>query len=718
MRFGFVHRLFTNALAALGVLAIVSTSSLSPLTNAVLIVGLIAAMFVPESWAQKPQMQTVATFAPLGVLANELVHLVRGAPGIEVAVEFAALLQVVRLMTRRGAAHDQQIILLALVHFVTGTVLGGSFAYGVCFIAFVLIAPGALMLSHLRREVEGNYRQGARDRTGLPVDVPRILRSRRVVGRSFLAATLGLALPVLSFTAVLFVLFPRVGLSLFSVNHGRSGTMIGFSDHVDLGQVGVLRSDSALALRFEVEGLAEPPPRYPVRFRGAAFDTYDGRAWLRSDPSRERTVGDRTVRNALAEGKANSKLTIDLEPIDPPVIFIPEGTVDLSLMPHQVVVNQPLELSRGHEQDFRYTNQDMRGLRYEVSVGREAVRYAESTSSDRVARYLTLPPLLSERLRKLAVDLTANAHTSAAKAKAVETYLRSNYGYSLASPSGGKPDPLDHFLFESRAGHCEFFSTAMAILLRSVGVPTRNVTGLVGGIFNRFGRFYAVRQGDAHSWVEVLLADDRSQGVWQTYDPTPAAGTLSASAPTGMRGYMLDFVDALSQRWNRYIVGYDMRLQTGVFQSIAKRTGIKQADLERPPLKKIAMASALAIAIGLAVRHLRRRRNAASGRDGSLPISHHAERSVALYRDLEATLAQLGFARAVATPPLRFAVEVGAANENVAADVLALTLVYLETRWGGKEISLSDESDFRTRIKAIGRAAQPTAAPPSVRAAR
>ncbi len=102
-------------------------------------------------------------------------------------------LQIIRLATRRGAAHDQQVIVLALLHLIAGTVLGGGLGYGLCFVGFLVVAPGALVLSHLRREVEGNYRQGARDRTGLPVDVPRILRSRRVVGQPFLLVTCSLA---------------------------------------------------------------------------------------------------------------------------------------------------------------------------------------------------------------------------------------------------------------------------------------------------------------------------------------------------------------------------------------------------------------------------------------------------------------------------------------------------------------------------------------------
>src|SRR6185295_10635824 len=267
------------------------------------------------------------TAALLAVLAIQAVRILLDENVLDVLVEFAAALQIIRLATRKGAAHDQQVIVLALLHLIAGTVLGGGLGYGLCFLGVLVVAPGALVLSHLRREVEGNYRQGARDRTGLPVDVPRILRSRRVVGRSFLAVTCLLSIPIFVFTALLFVLFPRVGLSLLLMNRGHAGRMIGFSGRVDLGEVGVLRSDPTLAMSVEVPDLSEPPPpRLTLHLRGTALDAYDGRAWSQSetwkrpaelDPADQVLSFDRPVL------PADKRWRIDLEPIDPPVVFVP-----------------------------------------------------------------------------------------------------------------------------------------------------------------------------------------------------------------------------------------------------------------------------------------------------------------------------------------------------------------------------------------------------------
>ena len=116
------------------------------------------------------------------------------------------------------------------------------------------------------------------------------------MGRGFLLSTCLLSIPIFIFTAVLFIIFPRVGLSLLLLSHPHAGRMVGFSDHVDLGQVGVLRSDPSIALRFDTgQDNVPPPPRLTLRFRGTAFDSYDGKAW-------DRTIKDRSGPAAHADG--------------------------------------------------------------------------------------------------------------------------------------------------------------------------------------------------------------------------------------------------------------------------------------------------------------------------------------------------------------------------------------------------------------------------------
>jgi transglutaminase-like putative cysteine protease len=717
MRFGLVHRIMTDALATLGLLAVVSTASLSPWSNALLLVGLAASLAIPDRWQGRPALRHFATLAPLALLLVQGVRLLVGRSPLDIAVEFAALLQIVRLATRRGAVHDQQIIVLALLHFVAGTVLGGGLTYGLCFFGFLVVAPGALVLSHLRREVEGNYRQGARDRTGLPVDVPRILRSRRVVGRGFLGATCLLSVPILIFTTALFILFPRIGLSLLLLSHPRAGRMIGFSEHVDLGDVGVLRDDPTIALRFEVHDLPDPPPmRLTLRLRGTAFDAYDGHAWARTlrDASRpsERgpDTGDTYPLFRAPDAKRDRTLSFDLEPIDPPVVFIPPRAVAIRLRaPSAMLLGEPLSIQRGSEGELRYAGSDTRGLAYEVYLAADTETLSEGLLAADRGRYLALPGGLSARISDLAHQWADGAHTPEAKASAIERHLRREFAYDLHSPSSGTPQPVDHFLFESRRGHCEFFSTAMAIMLRAVGIPSRNVTGFVGGTWNRFGHYYAVRQGDAHSWVEAYI-DDPTRPSWRTFDPTPASGAQPVEPPTGAYYYARDLVEALSQRWNTYVVGYDLHKQVRLFDDVS--TGYERlrsrAGIDKGPLSRLTrgpvVAGLVLAALGVGYVLWRQRRHPGEGSrpaPGQSGKDARSEAIVTLFRALEAALAHRGISRAPSMPPLRHAEHLEAGHHPLADEVLALTHVYLETRFGGAVLSEASKEDFERRVREI-----------------
>src|SRR5690606_6019380 len=152
---------------------------------------------------------------------------------------------------------------------------------------------------------------------------------------------------------------------------------------------------------------------------------------------------------------------------------------------------------------LQYSSFERQGFSYRVYMPQAGLIAKEREHPRDLQRYLQIPPNISPRIADLARNLAKDTTEPAELAITLERALRKNYQYDLSSPSGQASDPLDHFLFESKRGHCEFYSTAMVIMLRQLGVPARNVTGFVGGTYNRFGNFYAVRQGDAHSWVEA-----------------------------------------------------------------------------------------------------------------------------------------------------------------------------------------------------------------------
>lgn len=705
MRFGLIHRIMTDTLAALGVLSLIVSGQFSRWVSAVILVGLALAIFLRDALARRSYLRHFDTAALLIVLLTQAIRLLLDANVLDVLVEFAAGLQIIRLATRKGAAHDQQVIVLALLHLIAGTVLGGGLGYGLCFLGVLIVAPGALVLSHLRREVEGNYRQGARDRTGLPVDVPRILRSRRVVGKSFLAVTCLLSVPICIFTGLLFIIFPRVGLSLLLLNRP-GGRVIGFSGRVDLGEVGVLRSDPTLAMRVEVPELPDPPPaRVTLHLRGTALDSYDGRAWTQSENFKRPAEQDSGIVGIerFPELGTDPVMRIDLEPFEPPVVFLPPNASGLRVRTRgHLGIDSGTSLFRGPEGEFRYQPTDDRGLKYEIFLSRKRKpAFSRKLSDTERSRYLSLPGDLPERIRTLAQEWTQNAESPLDKVRSVESHLRTEFAYDLGSPSGRHKQPLEHFLFESKRGHCEFYSTAMAIMLRAVGIPTRNVTGFIGGTWNRFGRFYAVRQGDAHSWVEVYL---EGQG-WLTFDPTPPADAAPRSELSGAWAYIRDFIEATSQRWDRHVIGYDLNQQVGLLQSLRSRYRRVDSFLSGPGSSKrpALIAAGVVLSVGGLLywlkRRRNRRRNGIKSAEGARAAS--AVLATSLYESLDFAMAAVGVSRSPGTPPLLHAQALIDVDHPLSQEIMELTTIYLRARFGGKTLVDEERRDFERRIQKL-----------------
>src|SRR5262249_8119023 len=156
-------------------------------------------------------------------------------------------------------------------------------------------------------------------------------------------------------------------------NHRNGERMIGFSDKVDLGEVGAIRDVPALALRFDVEDLPEPrPPKLTLRLRGTAFDKYDGRRWERTQSkvhSATAKSSDVLPLTRTPDPGGDRRVRIELEPIDPTVVFLPPRTVALQLKtPQQTMAGESVELSKGPEGEVRYAGEGAHGIRYDAFI--------------------------------------------------------------------------------------------------------------------------------------------------------------------------------------------------------------------------------------------------------------------------------------------------------------------------------------------------------------
>jgi hypothetical protein len=355
---------------------------------------------------------------------------------------------------------------------------------------------------------------------------------------------------------------------------------------------------------------------------------------------------------------------------------------------------------RGPEGEFRYQPLDDRGLRYEIFLSPKRAQTFRRLPSAERGRYLTVPANLPARIRSLAEEWARPAQTPHDRARAIEQHLRTEYRYDLASPSGRDPQPLDHFLFESKRGHCEFYSTAMAIMLRTLNVPTRNVTGFVGGTYNRFGRFYAVRQGDAHSWVEVFLDE---QG-WVTFDPTPPADSAPKSDVDGFLARLRELLEATSQRWDQHVVRYDFNQQLSIVQRFTSR--YKKTGTILPqgtsPVRVIVGFAFMAAGVGLAIWWFRRKRSHGlrAARGGEMR-SPSASLAITLYETLDSAMTSQGIARGPSMPPLRHARNLAVQAHPLSREIIELTETYLEARFGGLALSEEQRRDFERRVSAI-----------------
>ena len=158
-----------------------------------------------------------------------------------------------------------------------------------------------------------------------------------------------------------------------------------------------------------------------------------------------------------------------------------------------------------------------------AEIDSDELRLAANTAPAGMDEYLKLPPL-DVRIAKLAEEITAAAPSNYEKAIALEHYLATHFGYTLELPNRVPHDPLANFLFERKHGHCEYFASSMAVMLRSLRIPSRIVTGFRGGEFNDLTGQYVVRASDAHSWVEAYFPGSG----WISFDPTPAVACRRA----------------------------------------------------------------------------------------------------------------------------------------------------------------------------------------------
>lgn len=379
----------------------------------------------------------------------------------------------------------------------------------------------------------------------------RDLEPPRLPLRAFLvgavAATLLIAVP-------LFAILPRVRAPYILGAGGSSGqleTRAGFSDAMSLDLIGRIRDNREIAMRLSFTGRTAPPGM--MRFKAATYDVWKGRTWRRSDRARTLRRNPKEGLFRLVAGKRAGSVEIFLEPLRSTSLIVPMESlaVDLDLA--------AIDLDRGGALILNGMPGEI--LSYKADLGATEVSLAEAPrlAVDGVADATLDMSSVTPRIVALAAQWAGEGSASE-RARRIERHLILDFAYTRDLIGRGGEEPIEYFLFEARRGHCEYFASAMVMLLRAQGIPARLVTGFYGAEYATWERAWVVRQSNAHAWVEGYLPELG----WQVFDPTPLAGR-PASAPASLLGAAREAWEFVLFRWDRYVISFDFYDQVGIF---------------------------------------------------------------------------------------------------------------------------------------------------------
>jgi len=397
--------------------------------------------------------------------------------------------------------------------------------------------------------------------------------------RKVLAAGLLMPLAALPLLVFFFPLLPRTQLPLWNFLAAPASRTSGLGETVEPGSSATIGAARVLAFRAEMPLQSQ----HQLYWRGIVFNRIDGRKWVRVVPPSE---------NIRYSGRRISQ-TIYPEPG-------PSRALPALDAPASLTLHRSRRLSDGV-----YEYQGFARRRYTYSAESVSAGLLATTGDIKRAFYLTLPDGLSQRIRQLADSIRRQGRDDAERLERLEQYFRNgSYSYSRSGlPTGDHA--LEQFLFESKRGHCEFFASSFALIMRAAGVPARLVGGYLGGEYNQLGGYYLVSEDMAHVWVEVYIA---GQG-WQRVDPSSFAQNASAVWAPPRRSLLLKVrmtLDSLDHTWNRAVISYDFERQIEVASTISTRLqGFEAGRALKAVLPYLGIAAGM---VGLIVMLLQRKR--------------------------------------------------------------------------------------------------------------
>jgi len=616
------------------------------------------------------------------------------------AVHFLIFVTLVRFYS---ASSDRDALFLTMLSFsgiLAAAVLTVDTTFLILFFAFLLFGVATFAGMELRRGAAGAVSPARQAQSA----------SDRRLTRALSLATLSVAAGSILLGSALFFFFPRFSAGYLGRAGFSSSLMSGFTDNVELGEIGEIKKNSAVVMRVQT---GKPIGYDRLRWRGIALTTFDGKRWSSTEPNPQRLQpgDDGWIYTSPPAQKADSPgpailYTVFLEPLATDAIFVPgkvvslkgnftgEGGNSFTAIRRTYIFRDSTDTLLNPFHNYtavRYAGISRLPPRNAVKLRSASTDYPSGIS----AIYLQLPEL-DPRIPELTSQITKNAPTPFDKAVAIENYLRTRFTYTLKLTGRPGDHPLAHFLFETRAGHCEYFASAMAIMLRTLGIPTREVNGFLPGEYNDLGGDYIVRASDAHSWVEVYFPGNG----WQTFDPTPAAPENTASILSRLEQY----ADWMAITWREWVIGYDFAHQMVLAQNVQRnsrnwseatrswfeqkeRAGkkwIKSWQFQHGPLGYLLPVSLVLFLVALRfnlIAELFRRIRLFLQLRSRKTVRTDPQLASRLYAELLRMLARRGLLRLESQTPFEFAAAVDA--PQLAPAVREFTQLYAYARFGG-----------------------------------
>jgi transglutaminase-like putative cysteine protease len=543
-------------LVVFGFLALASTGGLD--LPAVLLVGVALAIrgvqlftqrefIIPDRWTNSLTLIYVFVYLADYFLVSRAF--------LAATVHLVLFAMVVRLFSLQRTRDHYMLAVLSFLMVLAAAVLTVGSAFLFSFAGFLLVAIITFVLMEMQHSVSEQTKPP--DTT---IGIPSSGIASRQMSRALMAIAPALMILILAGSFLIFFFLPRVSSRYLSAYTPSSDVSTGFTDRVQLGRIGQIQQSNAVVMHIQIQN--DLQGAYDLKWRGVALTTFDGRAWTNSFERVQLRAGlDGAYRLApVTRDPVFSReihYRVVMEPLGTNVFFLAERPQSVSGNFHPVAIDAGgavFDLDSDHP-----INQYEAESRLPL-IDVDELRLAANTVPASMDRYLQLP-LLDPRIAALAEEIGKSESSNYDKAVALERYLSTRFAYTLELPRSYSQDPVADFLFVRKRGHCEYFASSMAVMLRSLHVPSRIVTGFRGGEYNDLTGQYVVRASDAHSWVEAYFPGNG----WISFDPTPAGSLPRRSGGSRVQLYM----DAALSFWRDWIINYDAAHQRSLGHNAA-----------------------------------------------------------------------------------------------------------------------------------------------------